>query len=101
MQPWNGMDKESLFYLEGWLGALNAPGEWVLDQGGWLHYWPRPGEELAHAEVVAPVSHGFLVFNGGPEKSESWVEHIYFEGLKFRYAELRIPVKAGRPGQAG
>ena len=101
MQPWNGMDKESLFYLEGWLGALNAPGEWDLDQGGWLHYWPRPGEDLAHAEVVAPVSHGFLAFTGSPEKSESWVQHIHFEGLKFRYAELRIPEAGLPPGQAG
>lgn len=101
MQPWNGMDKDSLFYLENWIGALSAPGEWFLDQNGWLSYWPRPGEDMTRAEVIAPTTDQFLEFKGNPDNPAQWVQHLRFEGLKFRYAEFRIPEAGLPPGQAG
>lgn len=100
MQPWNGMDKESVFYLENYPGALDAPGEWFLDRAGWLYYRPRPGEDLAHIDAVAPVAERFLSVQGNPEKPEEWVQHIRFDGLKFRHAEFRIPADGLPPGQA-
>lgn len=100
MQSWNAMGRESLFYLENWLGALNAPGEWFLDRDGWLHYRPRPGEDLATASVVAPRLDQFLRFQGEAANSNRWVAHLQFEGLKFRYAEFRIPAAGLPPSQA-
>ena len=64
MQSWNGMDKDSLFFLENAMGALDAPGEWFLDNKGWLYYRPRPGEDMKRAEVIAPVADAFLSFQG-------------------------------------
>jgi hypothetical protein len=100
MNSWNGMDKESLYYLENWLGALDSPGEWCLDGDGWLYYQPRPSENMNRAEVMAPVAEGFLSIQGKAEKSTEWVRHIRFEGLKFRYAEFRIPDRGLPPAQA-
>ncbi|HVV73844.1 MAG TPA: right-handed parallel beta-helix repeat-containing protein, partial [Verrucomicrobiae bacterium] len=100
MQPWNGMDKESLFYLENCIGALDGAGEWFLEPGGWVYYHPRAGENMRRAEVVAPVATGFLSLAGRADKPEEWVQHIRFEGLNFRYAEFRIPEEGLPPGQA-
>ena len=43
-------------YFENALEMLDQPGEWYLDRGtGVLSYWPREGEDMARAQVVAPV----------------------------------------------
>ena len=100
MQSWNMMEQGSLYYLENCRGALDAPGEWFLDRDGWLYYRPRPNEEMARVEVVAAEAEGFLVIQGNPEKPQDRVKHIRFEGLKFQYAEFRIPGEGVPPGQA-
>jgi hypothetical protein len=64
MQNWNQMEKNCLFYFENALSALDAPGEWFLDREGWLYYQPRAGEEMAQAEVVAPVIERLLAIKG-------------------------------------
>ena len=44
-------------YFENALEMLDEPGEWYLDRHtGTLSYWPREGEDLTRAEVVAPWS---------------------------------------------
>ncbi len=100
MQSWNKMEQGALFYLENWLGALDAPGEWFLDGAGWLYYRPRPGEDMARVEVVAPVAERFMTFQGEADEPEKWVRHLRFEGLQFRFAEFRIPPAGLPPGQA-
>jgi hypothetical protein len=60
MQSWNAIERDCLCYLENYLEALDAPGEWFLARDGWLYYWPRPGENLATAQVVAPRLDRFL-----------------------------------------
>ena len=43
-------------YFENAIEMLDQPGEWYLDrQTGTLSYWPREGEDLTRAEVIAPV----------------------------------------------
>ena len=100
MQSWNAMARDSLFYLENWLGALDAPGEWFLARDGWLYYRPRAGEDLAHAQVVAPRLDQLLTVQGEPANPDHWVAHLRFEGLKFRYTEFRIPDAGLPPAQA-
>lgn len=100
MQSWNAMERDSLLYLENWLGALNAPGEWFLAADGWLYYRPRSGEEMARAKVVAPRLERLLTFQGQANDTNQWVAHLRFEGLKFRYTELRMPSGGFPPGQA-
>jgi hypothetical protein len=44
------------YYIEHCLEVLDAPGEWFLDKReGILYYLPRPGEDMAEAEFIAPV----------------------------------------------
>ena len=97
MAPWNKLASGCVFYLENWLGALDAPGEWFLDRQGWLFYRPRPGEDMARAEVVAPVTGQFLSVQGAPGNR---VQHLHFDGLKFSYAGLKIPEAGYMPAQA-
>ena len=44
------------FHLENFKAALDEPGEWFLSRDGTLFYKPLPGEDMAKAEVVAPVA---------------------------------------------
>ncbi len=100
MQPWNPIKRECIYYLENYLEALDAPGEWFLARDGWLYYKPRPGEDLSKAQVIAPKAVQFLAFAGNIGNSEQWVQHLRFEGLKFRFAEYRIPPQGVPPGQS-
>ena len=100
MQSWNTMGRDSLFFLENYLAALDAPGEWFLARDGWLYYQPRAGENMATARVVAPRVDRFLVFRGQVDNPAAWVRHLRFEGLKFRHAEFRIPPAGLPPAQA-
>ena len=96
MKSWNKMEQGSLYYFENWLGALNSPGEWFLDPQGWLYYWPRPGEDMTQAAVMAPVVEQFLTVQGDVEHQ---VQHLRFEGIKFRYSGLKIPSAGFAPIQ--
>lgn len=100
MQGWNAMTRDCLYYFENYLAALDAPGEWFLDRDGWLYYMPRPGEDMANAEVVAPTIPAFVTIRGTVDQPDRWVKHLRFEGLKFRHAEFRTPRAGIPPAQA-
>ncbi|MCP4643761.1 MAG: hypothetical protein GY851_25170 [bacterium] len=70
------------FYVEGVREALDAPGEWYLDQrAGALTYWPdAPG--FPEVDVVAPLMDRLFELRGDPE-AERFVEHVRFEDLMF------------------
>jgi hypothetical protein len=77
------------FYLENASEALDQPGEWYLDrQTGLLTYWPRPGEDLATAEVIAPRLTCLLEVQGTPERP---VRNLHFQGLQWAFAEWFPP----------
>ena len=77
------------YYLENFREALDAPGEWFLDREGILFYKPRPGEDMAQAEVVAPVTETFLRLSGSAGGAQ--VENILFRGLAFECAAYLMP----------
>ncbi len=77
-------------YLENALEFLDEPGEWYLDrQSGTLHYWPRPGEDLNTAEVIAPVLQDTLLKVSGDERNP--ILNLHFEGLKVQYVDWDLP----------
>lgn len=77
------------FYLENAREFLDQPGEWYFDRKtGTLHYWPRPGEDLATAEVVAPVLTRLLEVQGTPAAP---VRNLHFKGLELAHADWTFP----------
>ncbi len=100
MKSWNPMNRDCLYYLENYSGALDAPGEWFLDRSGWLYYRPLQGEDMATAEVISARLPCLMEFQGEVDSPERWVRHIQFEGLTFRHTEFRIPAEGLRPAQA-
>jgi hypothetical protein len=99
MKPWNPMRRYSTLIFENFLSALDAPGEWFLARDGSLYYRPRPGDDMATVEVVAPVADKFLVIQGDPAGGKL-VEHVTFQGLTFHHAQWLTPPGGFEPAQA-
>jgi hypothetical protein len=71
--------------------GLDAPGEWYLDRKtGELAVRAKPGEDLARAEVIAPVAPA-LVRLAGDAATGRLVEHVAFRGLRFEHAHFELP----------
>lgn len=87
------------FHLENLKAALDEPGEWFLSRSGALFYKPLPGEDMAKAEVVAPVATKLVIFEGKPEAGK-FVEHVTFKGLTFRHQQRVLPATGYAPFQA-
>jgi len=67
--------------------SLDAPGEWYLDTEKWIvSYYPREGEDMTNAEVIAPSGRTLLKLKGDAA-SGKWVEYLRFEGLSFQYTD--------------
>ena len=80
---------------------LTQPGMFYLNSGtGTLYYIPRPGENLATADVEAPFLQS-LVTGAGTETTP--LSNITFSGLTFEYATWLVPsLPTGyAEGQAG
>lgn len=84
-------DGGARYVVENLYEGLDQPGEWYLDRRtGLLSYLPMPGEEMARAEVIAPVIPEFIRIEGRPSERR-FVEHLTFRGLAFRYTNWELP----------
>ena len=99
MKSWNPWRKNSQFILENALRFLDAPGEWFLGRDGTLYYQPLPGEDMSHAQVVAPVAEKFVVIKGDSAAGK-FVEYVTFKGLAFENAQWLTPAGGFEPAQA-
>jgi parallel beta-helix repeat protein len=79
------------YWVENTLEALDAPGEWYLDQGtGRAYYYPPPGEDLSRARVVASDLKQLIRFEGNAAQGR-FVQNITFRGLTFSYTDWSVP----------
>lgn len=79
------MESGNYFYLENFKRALNAPGEWFLDESnGYVYYFPRPGESISTIEAIYPVQERLLYCDNSK---------IIFENIKFIYTGGSVPEK--------
>ena len=70
-------------WIEGARELLDEPGEWFLDRAAdRMHYRPRPGEDLASAEVVAGATQTLVSLHGTVDQP---VHDLAFVGLTFSY----------------
>ena len=98
--PFMAWEPNQRYYVSHILEALDAPGEWYLNRkAGKLCYYPREGQDMTRAEVVAPVAKQFVLFEGVPAEGK-FVEHVRFQGLTFAYSEFPIGPKGHSDSQA-
>jgi hypothetical protein len=99
--PW--LSKEtgnSAFYLVNALQFLDEPGEWYADVvNRKIYYWPRSGENLSTASVVAPYLETLVKMEGTIDRP---VTDISFIGISFQHTGWLRPSQFGHvPHQAG
>ena len=88
------------FFLANAIQFLDSPGEWFEDlRAGKIYYWPRPGEDLVHAGVFAPLLETIVDVEDSLDKP---VSNIQFKGITFAYTTWLRPSRQGHvPLQAG
>ncbi len=97
MKPWTPWKRNSHYILENCKAACDEPGEWFLGRDGVLIYRPLPSQDMARAEVVAPVSERFILIQGSAAKP---VAHVTFSGLAFRHGQWLTLERGFEPHQA-
>lgn len=76
-------------YIDNAYELLDQPGEWYLDRtANRVYYIPRPGEDLAHADVEAPVLQQLVTGQG---TATAPVHDITFANIQFAYATWLTP----------
>jgi len=82
-------------YVENALELLDQPGEWYFDRAQRvLYYMPRPGEDMAKTEVIAPALEKLVDIRGTLDNP---VHDIQFEGITFAHATWLRPSEFGHP----
>jgi hypothetical protein len=99
--PWLSDETgNSAFYLTNGIQFLDEPGEWFLDAvNAKLYYWPRAGEQLNNATVIAPVLETLLAVRGSVDEP---VSHLTIKGVQFQHTGWLRPSHQGHvPHQDG
>jgi len=88
------------FSLANAIEFLDEPGEWYHDRAtGRIYYWPREGEDMRTATVIAPALETLLNVTGTTDRP---VAHVAFQGIRFSNTAWLRPSFAGHvPLQAG
>ncbi len=88
------------FFLANAIEFLDEPGEWFEDlAAGKVYYWPRAGEDLASATVIAPALETLVQIQGRPDQPAG---RLQFKGLTFAHTTWLRPSRQGHvPLQAG
>lgn len=87
--PWNTIDTRSRFFAENDFNFLDAEGEWILSEDGWLYYIPCDGESIENTVCHIPIAQQFIKING--ESIEQQVEGVTFSNIDFTYASYLTP----------
>jgi len=93
-------EEDGRYFIENAPDALDAPGEWYLDQDKHVvSYIPVPGEDMERAVVVAPTLEHLVSLEGNPV-SGKLVRNVVFRGLTFTYADWGMDAKGYADRQA-
>ena len=84
------------YWFENAFEFLDAPGEWYLNtQTNEVYYMPRAGEDMATAEVVAPVLETLVRLQG---TLSTPIHNVQFYGLTFANTTWLLPSTDGFVG---
>ncbi|GBF78440.1 hypothetical protein PA598K_07084, partial [Paenibacillus sp. 598K] len=76
-------------WIENAYELLDEEGEWYLNRSdGYIYYRPRGGEDMATAQVIAPVLESLI---DGAGTLTQPLRNLVFEGLTFAYATWLVP----------
>ena len=88
------------YYVVNAPDALDTPGQWRLDHSsGVLTYLPKPGEDPAKTEVIAPRLAQVIRFEGDPAAGK-FVEYVGLRGLTISHTAWELPPGSAGDGQA-
>lgn len=94
----NPVKQGTRYFIENYRRALDAPGEWFADAADhYVYYIPRQGEDMAKAEVIAPVLDKLLVIKGKQGKP---IKDITIECIDFCHSAHIMPQAGERVVQA-
>ncbi len=78
---------------------LNTPGQFFFDKTtGTLYYYPRSGENMAAADVEAPVAEELIDIAG--TSTNNRVKNLTFQGLTFENTDYSLFAVGGSHGKA-
>lgn len=98
MKPWNAIDRESQFMLEGDPSFIDEPGEWSLDsEEGAILYYPLPGQCAATTVAEVPVLRRLVDIAGS---ADSKVGRVRIKNLTLSHTRYTMPRKGDEPLQA-
>jgi hypothetical protein len=97
MQPWNRIDGISKYYIENIPSALDAPGEWLLKDDGYVYYIPREGDRIATVSAFIPLIERFITIKGD---EQNLVKNKLFKDISFKVAAYHMPKQGNDAMQA-
>ena len=78
---------------------LTSPGQFFFDKTtGTLYYYPRSGENMATADVAAPVAETLIEIAG--TSTSKRVKNLSFKGITFENTDYNLYTVAGSHGKA-
>jgi hypothetical protein len=81
------------YYFENAMEFLVSPGQWYLNSNtNEVFYKPKPGEDMASAEVIAPSVEVLVSIQG---TLDSPVRNLQFYGLTFAHSSWSLPSSQG------
>ncbi|MBW8891847.1 MAG: right-handed parallel beta-helix repeat-containing protein, partial [Burkholderiales bacterium] len=83
------------YYVENVVAALDAPGEWIYDDGS-IRYIRRNDEAGAQLKATLPILDKLMVIAGDSTRA---VQSLYFTGLSFGYTRYLTPDAGFTDGQ--
>lgn len=97
LHPWPPVTVNSKyqapFYLGNALEFLDSPGEWFEDvAAAKIYYWPRPGQDLTTATVIAPALETLLQGSGSAAHP---LGNLHLQGITFAHTAWLRPGVAG------
>jgi hypothetical protein len=99
--PWLSVETgNSAYFLVNSIQFLDQPGEWFEDlTTGKVYYWPRQNENLASAEIIAPMVETLVKIEGTVDRP---VNYVSFKNIAFQHTTWLRPSKMGHvPLQTG
>jgi hypothetical protein len=86
----SGQERIARYFIENVPDGMWKPGNWYLDRKTQtVSYWAQRGQDVAEAEVIAPVLRQLVLLKGKPETGEL-VRNVVLRGLDFRHTDWML-----------